>query len=417
MDAMCSRRALITAFASILLLAISIASIGCSSHNPFASTFGDSNQHHDADQSLAVAPPQTQPALTQTPQNTDNLSPSQLEAKVSSFTSDVGPQLAREEHRQARAEARAEAAAATQPSDATAQAPAALDTMLAPDALRLSPYEQEAQPVKHYAPPSPQRFAATGDANFPITVPEGADNQVQAQQASAVWPADQIEHQLASRVRDQPRDLEGQLNYELLLFLEDQPVPQLEAISQLRPEDRDILAAVMDGLSNFRDTVRSDNNALMSTKIKPLMDMADRLRSQTELSLDTAALCKEVKSYGVYTPFDSNRFVAGRDNPVIVYCEVENFQSQLNSDSQFETRLSEETVLYTDSGMMVWPAKSEPQAVIDLCRQRRHDFFIARIVTLPSSLTIGRYVLKLTVTDQLANRVAETSVPLEIVAQ
>ena len=416
---MCSRRAFFVAISSGLLLTLSFWLNGCSAHNPFASTFGDSQPPHNAEQPLVAVPPQTQPVAQQTPSNTDTLSPSQLEAKVSSFTSDVGPQLERAQRREARAEARAEqAVATTQPTDATAQTPAGLDSMLAPDALRLSPYEQEttAAPAPRVVQPRP-RLTATGDANFPISVPEGADGQAQAQQASAVWPADQIEHQLASRVRDQPRDLEGQLDYELLLFLEDQPVPQLDSISQLRPEDRDVLAALMDGLSNFRDAVRSDSNALMSNKIKPLIDMADRLRSQTELTLTTVALCKQVKSYGVYTPFDSNRFVAGRENDVIVYCEVENFQSQLNSDSQFETRLSEETVLYTDSGMMVWPDKSEPQAVVDVCRERRHDFFIANIVKLPASLTIGRYVLKLTVTDQLANRVAETSAPVEIVAQ
>ncbi|GIW76513.1 MAG: hypothetical protein KatS3mg104_1576 [Phycisphaerae bacterium] len=35
----------------------------------------------------------------------------------------------------------------------------------------------------------------------------------------------------------------------------------------------------------------------------------------------------------------------------------------------------------------------------DLCRNRRRDFFIARIITLPANLTLGRYVLKVSITD------------------
>jgi len=54
-------------------------------------------------------------------------------------------------------------------------------------------------------------------------------------------------------------------------------------------------------LSNFRGGLRADNNMLLSRKIKPLMDVADRLRTQaTDGSV--VVLCTRVDNYGKYDP-------------------------------------------------------------------------------------------------------------------
>jgi hypothetical protein len=291
---------------------------------------------------------------------------------------------------------------------------------LKPQPLRLTPYAQEpdapAPAVRASVPPP---AVATGDANFPTNLSPEDDPRAVAASAriSPAVSAEQLEHKLAQHVRDYPKDLEGQMDYEMMLFIEGQPVPQMSAMSGLRGEDRDILSALMDGLSNFRSVVRSDNNLLLASKTRPLLDMADRLRAQSELILPTISLCSRVESFGVYTPIESSRFTAGRDNEVIVYCEVQNFQSRMSTENQWQTQLTQEMVLYTESGLPVWPAKSNAQPVTDLCHQLRHDFFIAKRVTLPRNLTIGRYVLKITVTDQEANRVAEATTPVEIVAE
>jgi hypothetical protein len=65
----------------------------------------------------------------------------------------------------------------------------------------------------------------------------------------------------------------------------------------------------------------------------------------------------------------------------------------------------------------VWPDKSAPIPVTDDCRNHRHDFYVINILHLPSDLTIGRYLLRVTITDVQANHVAEATAPLEFVAQ
>jgi hypothetical protein len=177
-----------------------------------------------------------------------------------------------------------------------------------------------------------------------------------------------------------------------------------------------VISTIMDGLTNFRSSLRADNNMLLSKKIKPLLELADRLRSQADLNIPALALCKSVEGFGMYEPMEPARFAAGSTHEAILYCEVENFACVLQADKQrWETRLSQEATLYTESGMPVWVDKSGQ--IVDSSRNRRHDFFLVKRIKLPATLTIGRYLLKVTVEDQQAKRLAEQTVPVEIVAQ
>jgi len=65
--------------------------------------------------------------------------------------------------------------------------------------------------------------------------------------------------------------------------------------------------------------------------------------------------------------------------------------------------------------MQVWQA--DPAVADESVRTHRRDFFLVKLITIPSSLPIGRYLLKVTVEDELAHRVAEASLQVIIVAQ
>ena len=224
-----------------------------------------------------------------------------------------------------------------------------------------------------------------------------------------------LSEKLATRVREYPRDVSGHLEYQLLQFLLDEQVPQLAALAALPNEDRELVTAVLDGLSLFRSTLRSDNNMLLSKKIRPLIDMADRLRSQADLTIPTVELCRSVEGFGKYEPIDPARFAAGAEHKAIVYCEVANFMSNLNDKRQWETRLRQELVLYTEGGVPVWNDRTD--TIVDTARNRRHDFFINKRIVIPGNLTIGRYLLKVSIIDEQASRVAEQTVPLVIAAK
>ena len=268
--------------------------------------------------------------------------------------------------------------------------------------------------------PTTARSPADAVATAPTTQPASPDAETASAKTSAkpqpaAVPAG-LKTRLEQRVKDDPRDAACQLDYQILQFLLDEPVPQLAPLASLPSEDRELLTTLLDGLANFRNGLRAEANMLQSKKVAPLLELADRLRSQADLALPAALLCKSVQRFGVYDPMEPPRFVSGRnDNDAILYCEVANFSSQLTADKMWETKLKQEAVLYSETGLSVWSDRSD--TVTDLSRNRLHDFFIADKVRLPGNLPVGRYLLKMTVTDLHANLVAEATVPVQMVAQ
>lgn len=227
--------------------------------------------------------------------------------------------------------------------------------------------------------------------------------------------AGDLETSVAKNLRENPKEVWAQLDYQVLQWLKDKPTPQLDVMDKLPVEDRDFISAIMDSVTVLRNTLRSDSNMLMSRKVRALLELADRLRAQADLIIPTVSLCTKVDGFGVYEPVDPARFTAMTAHPIIVYCEVENFASHQNDKKMWETKLSQEVVLYTETGLPVWQDKTE--SIPDLARNRRHDFFVVKKTKFPPNIAIGRYLLKVTIVDQQASRVAEATMPVAFVAQ
>jgi hypothetical protein len=258
--------------------------------------------------------------------------------------------------------------------------------------------------------------AAPTNAETSIAMASSGAGPVQVRAAApAPVTSDALAEKLSRRVKDYPRDVSAHLEYQLLQFLLDEPTPQLAVLSTLPSEDRELVTAVLDGLTNLRNALRADNNMLLSRKIKPILDLSERLRGQADLTIPTISLCTRVNGYGSYDPIEPARFSAGTEHPAIVYCEVANFASNLNDKQLWETRLNWDMTLYTEQGMSVWSDKTE--SINDAARNRRHDFFVRKMITLPGTLTIGRYLLKVSIVDTQSNRVAEATAPIVIAAQ
>ncbi len=128
-----------------------------------------------------------------------------------------------------------------------------------------------------------------------------------------------------------------------------------------------------------------------------------------------AALCRSVSGYGVYEPMDSHNFLAGQNNRVIVYVEVEDFAAAKLDNDRREVRLNQELILYKeDDGLAVW--RHEPTQIVDVSRNRRRDFYVVQMITLPARLSAGKYRLKVRITDQHGDSVDETTLKIHVVA-
>jgi hypothetical protein len=156
---------------------------------------------------------------------------------------------------------------------------------------------------------------------------------------------------------------------------------------------------------------RADREALEDAAA----ELADEIASWRTLEIRKLRLCKRVEGYGVYETFSRNTFLARKRQPVVVYTELDHFDSELSENNTFVTRLNSEIVLFNQSdGLPVW--RQRPVTIVDESRNRRRDFFTVQIIELSELLTVGKYLLKVTITDEIGQSVDEATIPIEIVS-
>ncbi|MCC7203938.1 MAG: hypothetical protein IT441_02580 [Phycisphaeraceae bacterium] len=133
------------------------------------------------------------------------------------------------------------------------------------------------------------------------------------------------------------------------------------------------------------------------------------------LHIGKLELCKRVESFGVYDPIDTTSLLVGRAARMIVYVELDHFQSRKISEQAYRVQLTQEVTLYNEAdGLAVW---QQPAVQIqDESRNVRRDFFVVQVVELPARLSVGKYILKVRVTDQQSQTFDEATASIHIVA-
>ncbi|MEM8781542.1 MAG: hypothetical protein AAGE65_01690 [Planctomycetota bacterium] len=143
------------------------------------------------------------------------------------------------------------------------------------------------------------------------------------------------------------------------------------------------------------------------------------MQGPSSLTLRNATLCKRVSGFGVYEPFASTEFVAGREHRAIIYAEVEDFTTlplaSGNAGAGFEVKLEQEVTLFNEAdGLAVWQQPAQP--IHDVSKRKRRDFYNVQMLTLPANLGVGKYRLKVRVTDLHGGTVDEATLPISLIA-
>jgi len=141
----------------------------------------------------------------------------------------------------------------------------------------------------------------------------------------------------------------------------------------------------------------------------------DEMFGDRPLTIQAIRLCKRVRGYGVYDAFENHTFLAGRTHRMIVYVELDDFAIDRRDNGQYEVKLTQEIILYAKAdGSAVW--RQPAVEVRDVSHNERRDFFVVQMITLPSRLSVGDYVMKVRVRDQVGQTVDEKTEGLRIVA-
>lgn len=192
------------------------------------------------------------------------------------------------------------------------------------------------------------------------------------------------------------------------------------AIPDLTEEERELLEAMQAWFTAVGQSLESDADPW-----KVLVNASDqlqrRLKRIPDLKLPSVALCTRVSGFGDYDEWtdrgedDGYSFIAHTRQPVIIYAEMEGFESELNDRELWETVTSQHLTIYSDrDGIPVW--KEDWQTAADRSQNQRRDYFTVQQLTLPSGLSVGRYRLKLRVRDEKSGAEVERNIPFTMTA-
>jgi hypothetical protein len=211
-----------------------------------------------------------------------------------------------------------------------------------------------------------------------------------------------------------------------LLAGEPDAAQRLAGVIDRLPEDqRAVASAVAEIIAAAGVSADGDPQRLTDA----LVEQAQRLDEARPVRIGRLAMCSRVEGFGRFTELPSSAFVAGTPMRMVVYAEVEHFDSRPATPektapyrpasesgwTEWEVRLSMEVQLYHEAdGLLAWRLPEEVTAYRS--RTKMRDFFVVNRIELPRSLTVGAYRLKVIIRDLADRSVDERIVPIRVVA-
>ena len=316
-----------------------------------------------------------------------------LATQTSQFVNDFGQPQANAEHTQ------------VQWVDPSAQTTATPSRDPAPRPIAYNPRRVELDPPQPVRFPEPDPVAPTHTTIAAPPAPKALTTQ-------------QLVGRLGQKIDEAAKDddsLRPWLNRAALSVFD--PTKELTAsdLSSLTEDQRRTVLAYQRTFTQIAHSSGQSADDDRQLLIDAAHELADQLAGEQPLSIRNLKLCNRVKGYGVYDEFASSTFLVGRSHPAIVYAELDHFRTQATDDGKHRVKLTQDIVLYNESdGLPVW--RQDPAVITDESHNIRRDFFVVQIIRLSDRLSVGKYMLKVTLTDEIGKTVDEATLPIQIVA-
>ena len=179
----------------------------------------------------------------------------------------------------------------------------------------------------------------------------------------------------------------------------------LQAIPGLDPADQEFLQQTFWGLTNYFDvsSIPSSTERAAQT-VTQITNAVLRLQEKANLELRNVTFCHKISNFGNFEKYPREEFSPGQE--VLLYAEVANIHSEPIPDGKFRTSLKSTIEIYHHGSQGELIERVDLPETVDVCRTHRRDYFHSYQYTIPTKLTLGPHLLKLTVEDQLSRRVA-----------
>ncbi len=207
-------------------------------------------------------------------------------------------------------------------------------------------------------------------------------------------------------------ELRQQVALRMLYLINDQPQLAMQPIPGLHSVDQEFWTSIFWGLSNYLNEKGIDPTERSTKTIEQLRSATHYLQITAKLQLRNVNFCSQINGFGSFDQFESDVFSAGQ--PVLIYCDVRNFQSEASADGFFVTKLRSTIEIYQGSQTGQVVDRNSFPATEDLCRSIRTDYYNSYRIDLPSHLNSGPHVLKLTVYDELSGKSVTETMPFTV---
>ncbi len=263
-------------------------------------------------------------------------------------------------------------------------------------------------------PPTVVRAVAARAASEPATPPLEATVAGVNAPARATTRTATLRALVSSWLSESPVDasFRAQLDARLLHVATGDYAAARAPLSLVSAEQGELASGLIESMIAVREGHLGDPAAAQAAALREIERLSATLSRGAEFEIGALVPCTEVRTFGQYQPIEPARFPAGVANEFVVYCEPRNFGTEMR-EGLCESRFSMRTRVLRGAEVILDLIDAE---IVDRCRSKRRDCFIAKLVALPAQLSPGDYTVKVTLEDRLKNQVAERHCEFRILA-
>ncbi|OPZ98522.1 MAG: hypothetical protein BWY71_01238 [Planctomycetes bacterium ADurb.Bin412] len=215
--------------------------------------------------------------------------------------------------------------------------------------------------------------------------------------------------ELEKHIARNPDDLQAQVALRCLYLAYGQEDKALQLLPELPADQQAQSLALTQALHLSAQTLaEKDQDPVRANQaLEAVNNLSSQLADKADLRISRLEICKPdtVKGFGRFETFPRAELETGRSRTVQVYCELQNFKSEVNADGKYLSKLHCKMVLY-DISRNYKILKQEEDDIQDVpSNSPRQDFFLRGSLNIPA-LEPGNYQVAVTIEDKIAQKIA-----------
>lgn len=251
---------------------------------------------------------------------------------------------------------------------------------------------------------APQNIIAS---NTNITQPAVAQQRVVPDEQYNIEKALSAIKQL---VKENPRDTKAQLALRSLYMALGRDTRALELLTEVPIDEQTDSRAIANAMflaAKINETTQYENPGQADLALSALNALRSKIADKANLVISNLKICQEnsVDGFGRYKVIPQEELLSGIKRRISIYCELENFKSEVSADGKYISKLAVQFSLF-DAATHTPIVPGEKKDVTDRpSYNQRRDFYLRGSFDIPA-LKPGKYEIVVQIEDRVAGKLA-----------